>query len=78
MFIVEVMEAVGKPPRRFEASQVVIRMANGTPVSLAALYGSQASVLVSHCEDESFDDNLRKLGITETVITTPLKVIPNG
>jgi hypothetical protein len=41
---------------------------------LAALYGSAESVLVSHCEDTSFNDNLRKLGIHDTVVTEKLKV----
>jgi hypothetical protein len=74
MFIVEIVEAIGKPPLRVEASQVVVRMPDGTPVSLAALYGSSESVLVSHCEDETFNDNLRKLGLNDTVISETLKV----
>lgn len=74
MFVVEVVQSIGKPPIRLEASQVVVRMPDGTPISLAALYGSQESVMVSHCEDKSFNDNLRKLGINETVVTERLKV----
>jgi hypothetical protein len=74
MFVVEILEAIGKPPLRVPASQVVIRMPNGTPVSLAAVFGTSDSVLVSHCEDPDFNTNLQKLGIHETVITTKLKV----
>lgn len=74
MFIVEIIECIGRPPLRIEAAQVVIRMPNGTPVSVAALYGSTESVLVSHCEDTNFSKNLSKLGINETVISVPLKV----
>lgn len=74
MFFVEIMEAVGKPPLRLEASQVVIRMADGTPVSVAALFGNAQSVMVSHCEDPNFNQNLKKLGIQETVISIPMKV----
>lgn len=74
MFFVEVVESIGQPPIRLEASQVVVRMPNGTPVSLAALFGTSSSVLVSHCEDPSFNDNLRKLGINETVISSKLQV----
>jgi hypothetical protein len=74
MFIVEIVETIGKPPLRLQASQVVIRMADGTPVSLAALFGNAHSVMVSHCEDANFNQNLQKLGIQETVISTPMKV----
>lgn len=76
MFVVEVVQQIGKPPIRLEASQLVVRMPDGTPISLAALYGSKESVLVSHCEDTSFNDNLRKLGINETVVSEKLKVYP--
>ena len=69
MFFVEILESIGKPPLRVEASQVVIRMADGTPVSVAAVFGTARSVLVSHCEDPHFNANLRKLGINETVIS---------
>jgi len=74
MFIVEVLTTVGKPPLRLPASQVVVRMPDGTPISVAALFGGVTSVLVSHCEDSSFNDNLRKLGINETVISTKVQV----
>ena len=74
MFIVEVVESIGKPPRRIPASQIVVRMLDGTPVSVAALFGGSASVMVSHCEDANFNDNLRKLGINETVISTKVQV----
>ena len=74
MFIVEVLESIGKPPLRIPASQVVVRMQDNTPVSVAALFGSSTSVMVSHCEDANFNDNLRKLGINETVISTKVQV----
>ena len=74
MFRVEVIQAIGKPPLMLEASQVVVRMPDGTPVSLAALYGGPDSVLVSHCDDANFNENLRKLGMSDTVVTDKLKV----
>lgn len=74
MFLVDIVETIGKPPIQMAASQVVIRMADGTPVSLAALFGNAHSVMVSHCEDPNFNQNLQKLGIQETVISTPMKV----
>lgn len=74
MFIVEVVQAIGKTPLKMEASQVVIRMPDGTPISLAALFGGPTSVLVSHCDDPNFNENLRKLGLSDTVVTEKLKV----
>jgi len=74
MFVVEMVQSIGKPPIRVEASQLVVRLPDGTPISLAALYGGQESVLVSHCEDPTFNENLRKLGINETVVSEKLKV----
>ena len=74
MFIVEVVQSIGRPPIKMEASQVVIRMSDGTPVSLAALYGSIDSVLVSHCDDPNFNNNLKKLGINDTVVTEKLRI----
>jgi len=74
MFTVEIIQSIGRPPIKVEASQVVIRMPDGTPVSLAALFGGPNSVLVSHCEDANFNENLRKLGLTDTVVTEKLKV----
>ena len=74
MFVIEILERIGKDPIRLEASQAVIRMSDGTPVSFAAIYGTDRSVMVSHCDDANFNDNLKKLGITDTVIAEKLKV----
>ena len=74
MFRVDILERVGVPPMQLEASQVVIRMPDGTPVSVAALFGGDESVMVSHCEDPKFNENLAKLGINQTVITTKIDV----
>ncbi len=73
MFQVEIIEAFNKPPKLLNASQVVIRMPNGTPVSIAALFGGPNSVLVSHCKDPNFQADLQKVGIKETVIVENLK-----
>lgn len=74
MFKVEVLQQFGKPAQTLEASQVVIRMPNGTPVCVAALYGSDETILVSHCKDGSFTQDLNKLGINEAVVVERLKV----
>ena len=73
MFQVEIINGIGKPPIKLEASQVIIRMPGGTPVSIAALYGGANSLLVSHCDDANFNANLKKLGINETVSVSSLK-----
>lgn len=69
MFKVEILEKVGIEPLVLEASQVVIKLPNGTPVSLAAAFGGEDAVLVSHCDDPNFNDNLSKLGIDDVVLT---------
>lgn len=74
MFVAEIIEQVGKPPLRVAASQIVVRMPDGTPVSVAAEFGTSASVLVSHCADSNFNENLRKLGINETVVTETVRI----
>ncbi len=74
MFKVEVLERVGVPPLTVDASQVVIRLPDGTPVSVAALFGSEEALLVSHADDSDFNENLNKLGINETVITEKFEI----
>ena len=74
MFTVEVLESIGKQPIVLNASQVVVRLSNGTPVSVAALYGGDDSVLVSHCDDKNFNENLDKIGISSTVIVEKVAV----
>jgi hypothetical protein len=74
MFKVEILEQIGTPPLQVAASQVVIRLADGTPVSLAALFGGEDALLVSHCDDPRFNDNLSKLGIEQTVIVEKVDI----
>jgi len=71
-FVVEILDGIGRPPLKIEASQLVVRMPNGTPVSLAAEFGGGA-VIVSHCKDENFQENLEKLGINDTVVVEKMK-----
>jgi len=74
MFKVDIIERVGVPPMQLAASQVVVRLPDGTPVSIAALFGSDESVLVSHCDDPKFNEDLQSLGINQTVITEKLEI----
>lgn len=69
MFEVEILQGIGVAPQRVKATQVVVRMPGGTPVVLAALFGGESSMLVSHCKDSDFNSNLKKLGINEVVVT---------
>jgi hypothetical protein len=74
MFQVEIMQGIGKPVQVLSATQVVIRTPNGTPVSLAAMFGGSSGIMVSHCNDPEFTANLRKVGIADTVITEKVNV----
>ena len=74
MFTVEVLQGIGKPVQVLQATQVVVRTANGTPVSIAAMFGGSDGLLVSHCGDEQFESNLSKVGISDTVITQKVKI----
>ncbi len=74
MFKVEILEKVGVPPLTVNASQVVIRLPNGTPVSVAALFGGTEALMVSHADDPDFNENMQKLGINQTVITDKFEI----
>lgn len=65
MFKVEVLTAIGRPSTVLDASQVIVRLPDGTAVSVAALYGG--GVCVSHFSDEAFQRTLGKLGIENKV-----------
>jgi hypothetical protein len=74
MFKVEIVERIGVPPLQLAASQVVITLPDGTPISIAALFGGEEAVLVSHCDDPKFNENLAKLGINKTVIPEKFEI----
>jgi len=74
MFKVEILEKVGVPPLTVNASQVVIRLPDGTPVSIAALFGGTEALMVSHADDPDFNENLQKLGINQTVIADKFEI----
>lgn len=65
VFKVEVLTAIGRPPTLLDASQVIVRLPDGTAVSMAALYGG--GVCVSHFADKTFQETLDKLGIEKKV-----------
>ncbi len=74
MFKVEILERIGVPPLTVDASQVVIRLPDGTPVSVAALFGGTEALMVSHADDPDFNENMQKLGINQTVITDKFEI----
>jgi hypothetical protein len=74
MFTVEIVSGIGQPVTVVKASQVVIRGENGTPISVAALFGGSNGVMVSHCGDAEFQRNLSKLCIKDTVITERIEL----
>lgn len=53
---------------------MVIRLDDGTPVSVAALFGGTEALMVSHADDPDFNQNLDKLGINQTVITEKFEI----
>lgn len=65
---IEVVERVGGQVVRLPASQVVVYMDNGTPVSLAAVAGPPGMVHVSHAKDPGFNRDLNLFGVPHTVI----------
>lgn len=65
MFDVEVITAIGASPViHRNVSQVIVRLPDGTPVSVASVFGPSNAMLVSHCEDPNFATDLQKVGVT--------------
>jgi len=59
-------------PEVIEATQVVIKQADGTPIGVAAEYGPEGAHAVSHAGDDDFNKILEALGIDRLVITDSL------
>ena len=55
-----------------EVSQVLIKQADGTPVSVAAEYGPEGAYAVAHAGDADFNRILEALGIDQLVVTDTL------
>lgn len=68
--IVEILPAAGLgrgEVLRIPASQMIVRNDDGTPISLAAVYGPDNSIAVSKVGDDDFQTMLRNLGVMMTV-----------
>jgi hypothetical protein len=64
MFKVEMLRRVGLAPIVVEdISQLVVRLPDGSIVSLAGVFGPDNAVLVSHCADPNFKDDLKRLAL---------------
>ena len=66
----------GGEPLVLEATLVIVRWPDGTPMCVAGAYGPDGVVRASHCKDKDFNETLRKLGIDRTVICDELVLPP--
>lgn len=75
--IIEVIPAggLGHAPLRLEASQVLIKMDDGTPIAVAAHYGPDRTVAVESIafNEVAFHRMLRMLGVQQTVLVTTVR-----
>lgn len=63
----------GQQPFAIAASQVVIKMDDGTPVTVAFEMGNRA-IRISKVGDKDFEPALRELGLPDTVICDELQL----
>ena len=63
MFL-EIVPKLGLQPLRIEATQLVIRNAQGTPIAVAGEFGPDGTQRVAHVGDKDFDRTLRAFGYT--------------
>lgn len=78
--ILEIISKIGGAPLRIEASQLMIRNEQGTPLAVAGEYGNGA-VKVAHALDRDFQKSLQAFGfgrhrVEATVIESP--AAPHG
>jgi hypothetical protein len=76
---VEVISRIGQPPIRLDASQVVVYLDNGTPISVVALYGDNQTVKMAQVAptgEHEFNKVLRDLRINRTVICDRVSCTP--
>jgi hypothetical protein len=66
-------EGIGSRPIVLEATQVVVKGDNGTPVQLAAEQGPAGVLLLSNVDDDDFNNALKQIGYDITVICNTLE-----
>ena len=69
-------KGVGGTPLFIDASLVICRLADGTPVMLAGEYGPDGEVRASHALDDDFNQTLGALGVSQLVMCDRL-VLPS-
>lgn len=77
--IVEILPAAGigkAAPLVLSANQIVIRLDDGTPIALAAVFGDDRQIAVGSLTHNAteFHRFLRSVGIRDTVIVQKLKM----
>ena len=65
-------DGIGSEPIVLDASQVVVRGANGDPVQIAAEHGPEGVLLLSNVYDDNFNESLQSIGLDITVICKQL------
>lgn len=77
--IVEVIDKLFGTPLRLNATQVTIRTDEGAVIALAAAYGPPGGILVTHCNDADFNEQIQKFGLSRiTVEARVLDARANG
>jgi hypothetical protein len=61
-------------PIRLLATQIIVRLDDGTPVAVAAHYGDGTSYAVSMAGKDDFNRILRNLGVHQTVICDTIEL----
>ena len=73
--ILEILpDGVGSSPIVIDATLVVVRHEDGTPIMVAGGYGPQGAVRASHAGDADFNASLQKLGFQQGVVCDVLKL----
>jgi CTP:molybdopterin cytidylyltransferase MocA len=70
---VELYEAGGKNARVVDATRVLVRNAQGTPVALVAEWG--AAVLAAHADDPDFQQLLTTFGADRVVVRNRVEFV---
>jgi len=65
-------DGIGSEPIILDATQVVVRGANGDPVQIAAEHGPEGVLLLSNVYDDNFNESLQSIGLDITVICKKL------
>jgi hypothetical protein len=68
--LVEILpNGIGSEPILLEASLVVVRMDDGTPVMVSGEFGPEGVIRSSHALDRDFQTTIRQLGVDRAKIS---------